>query len=155
MMTKWCILSSFHHHHFVIIISSSSSLHRHNCIVTISSSSFHHHHSQKQSPLAFWKLHAATYPILSRVARKYLAIHASSAAVERMFSYTGHRVSKKNTNLADETLLSMMLVRSLSKFVEKWEHVLDWLFFVVFLHKHKSLAYLSRCRGRSKCLAKM
>ena len=77
----------------------------------------HYNPDMQQSPLAWWKIHASRFPILSRVARKYLAIHASSAAVERMFSYTGHRVSKKNANLHDETLLSMMLIRSLSKFV--------------------------------------
>ena len=75
-------------------------------------------------PLDFWKSNEGTFPILSRVARKYLAIHASSAAVERMFSYTGHRVSKKHANLHDDTILSMMLTRSFAKFIKEWEHVL-------------------------------
>ena len=56
-----------------------------------------------------------------RLARKYLAVHAASAAVERMFSYTGNRVGKKHANLSDGALLDMMLVRSLSKFLDMYE----------------------------------
>ena len=71
-------------------------------------------------PLQWWKLNQASFPILARVARKYLAIPASSAAAERMFSYTGMRVGKCNAKLDDETLLSLMLIRSLTKFVQRW-----------------------------------
>jgi len=71
-------------------------------------------------PLLWWRDRVLDYPALSRVARKYLAIPAASAAAERMFSYTGLRVGKINANLGDETLLDMMLVRCLTSFVEKW-----------------------------------
>ena len=74
-----------------------------------------------QNPLPWWKNNEKKLPILSRLARKYLAIPSASAAVERLFSYTGNRVGKKNANLGDETLLSMMLVRGLSKFVDMYE----------------------------------
>ena len=69
-----------------------------------------------QDPCAWWKINADKYPILDRMARKYLAIPAASAAVERMFSYTGNKVGKKNCNLGDEVLLSMLLIRSIKKF---------------------------------------
>ena len=75
----------------------------------------------KQNPLLWWRARASNFPILSSLSRKYLAVPAASAAVERMFSYTGNRVSKKDTNLGDETLLSMMMIRSLSKFIDKYE----------------------------------
>ena len=55
------------------------------------------------------------------MARKYLGIPAASAAAERMFSYTGLRVGKTNSHLGDDTLLSMMMVRSLTAFLGEWE----------------------------------
>ena len=72
-----------------------------------------------RDPLAFWRANEVEFPILSRVARKYLAIPAASAAVERLFSYTGHRVSKRNANVSDEVLLNSLLVRASSKFVDR------------------------------------
>ena len=74
-----------------------------------------------QNPLLWWKARVSQFPILSSLARKYLAVPAASAAVERMFSYTGNRVSKKDCNLGDESLLSLMLVRSLSKFIDMYK----------------------------------
>jgi hypothetical protein len=59
-------------------------------------------------------------PVLARVARKYLAIAGASAATEKMFSYCGLHVSQNHTSLDGETILSMMRVRCLSRFVEKW-----------------------------------
>merc|ERR1740117_2062776 len=78
------------------------------------------HPDMDQLPLLWWKRHQKKLPILARLARKYLAVHADSAAVERMFSYTGNRVGKKDSALGDESLLSLMLVRSLSRFVDKY-----------------------------------
>ena len=74
----------------------------------------------REDPLVWWRGRTHQLPILSRVARRYLAIPASSAAVERMFSYTGMRVSRRNNRLDTETLLDLMLQRSLQKFNEKW-----------------------------------
>ena len=74
----------------------------------------------KQDPLAWWQTRTGEFPMLSRVARKYLGIPAASAAAERMFSYTGLRVGKLNSNLDDDALLSLVFVRALSKFVARW-----------------------------------
>ena len=73
-----------------------------------------------QDPLAWWKTKQKDFPLLSRVARKYLGIPAASAAAERMFSYTGLRVGKLNAHLDDDNLLSLMMVRSLTKFIQRW-----------------------------------
>ena len=73
-----------------------------------------------EDPLHWWRVRRIQYPILSRVARRYLAIPASSAAVERMFSYTGMRLSRRNARLDIETLLDYMLERALQKFIDKW-----------------------------------
>ena len=37
-----------------------------------------------------------------------------------MFSYTGMRVGKVNAQLGDDSLLDMMLIRSLTAFVDRW-----------------------------------
>ncbi len=64
------------------------------------------------------------YPVLSRLARKYLGIRASSAACERLFSYTGHRFSKRKAKLDDENLLrGITLARCLLKFVDAYENI--------------------------------
>ena len=54
--------------------------------------------SAKQSNLSaldFWKNNEIMFPKLAVLARKYLSIQASSAAVERMFSISGHIHSLK------------------------------------------------------------
>ena len=74
------------------------------------------------NPLTFWQQaeRAEEFPILRRLARRYLAIPASSASAERLFSYTGNRVSKRACRLSDEQLLAQMYVRTGSRFIVKW-----------------------------------
>ena len=45
--------------------------------------------------LQWWKAHAAVYPCLAAMARDYLAIPATSAPVERVFS-AGTRLSRSS-----------------------------------------------------------
>ena len=52
-------------------------------ISTIASGDF------KQCPLLFWKSHEVKFKSLAEIARKYLGVPASSAAVERIFSISG------------------------------------------------------------------
>ncbi|XP_049909754.1 E3 SUMO-protein ligase ZBED1-like [Epinephelus moara] len=44
-------------------------------------------------PLAWWKLHHFTYPKLSKLARQYLCIPATSSPSERLFSTSGNVVT--------------------------------------------------------------
>ena len=76
----------------------------------------------KKNPLAFWKTAEANgrYPILCRVARKFLAFPATSAAAERLFSYTGHRVSKKKVKMSDHQLMSWTFLNAVNAFCKKW-----------------------------------
>ena len=43
----------------------------------------------ESDPLEWWKLHEITFPMLSKVAKKFLAVPATSAASERLFSRSG------------------------------------------------------------------
>lgn len=46
----------------------------------------------ESNPLDWWKVNAVTYPIMSKLAKKYLCISASCSASKRVFS-------KRNVNL--------------------------------------------------------
>ena len=51
--------------------------------------------------LEFWKKEESNFPYLAKIAKKYLGVQASSAAVERMFSISGHIFSLKRRRLGD------------------------------------------------------
>ena len=53
-------------------------------------------------PLDFWKTHRGSYPILSKLARQYLGIPATSVPVERLFSQAGELISAKRNSLQPE-----------------------------------------------------
>ena len=60
--------------------------------------------SSTVDPLTWWRERAPTYPIISRLAKKYLAIPASSVPSERIFSLAGNIVTKKRANLKPENV---------------------------------------------------
>lgn len=47
----------------------------------------------EQDPLAWWKVHRVNFPRLSKLARKYLCIPATSSPSERLFSASGNVVT--------------------------------------------------------------
>ena len=59
---------------------------------------------RKTSPLSWWKERQNSYPILAQLARKYLAIPASSVPSERIFSLAGNLVTKKRVQLSPENI---------------------------------------------------
>ena len=60
--------------------------------------------------LNFWKTHASHFPLLARIARKTLALHAASTQPERTFSHAGvilnHRRSMMSNHRAEELVFS-------------------------------------------------
>lgn len=66
---------------------------------------------QDTNPLDWWKMHEHMLPNLSKMARQFLAMPASSAGPERLFSAAGkmHDGLKKNTKA--ETLGQMLEVK--------------------------------------------
>ncbi len=62
--------------------------------------------------LGWWRLKSETYPSVSRMARDYLAIPASSASVEREFSDAKLLVTDRRCSLDSETIEAIKLLKS-------------------------------------------
>ncbi|EFN84807.1 Zinc finger BED domain-containing protein 1, partial [Harpegnathos saltator] len=55
-------------------------------------------------PLKWWKAHENLYPTIAALAKIYLAIPASSASSERVFSTAGNIVTAKRNCLSTENV---------------------------------------------------
>ncbi|MGH2507293.1 MAG: hAT transposon family protein [Ktedonobacteraceae bacterium] len=60
--------------------------------------------------LGWWKLHAGLFPTLGILARRYLAIPASSAASERLFSRLKFVATAARQNMSSDTLCMLLFV---------------------------------------------
>ena len=65
---------------------------------------------EKANILMWWKKHAVRFPYLSRLARRYLAMPATSASVERLFSVAGQVVSAKRARLDPSTVTLLVFL---------------------------------------------
>jgi len=66
--------------------------------------------SKSADPLVWWKTHAEQFPRLSMLAKSYLAIPATSAASERVWSIAGDTISDKRAALGDSTLDALLFI---------------------------------------------
>ena len=66
---------------------------------------------QHKDALLFWKTYERVFPYLAKLARKYLSVQASSAAVERMFSIAGHIFSCKRRRLVIKFFSDLLLLK--------------------------------------------
>ncbi|KIL56765.1 hypothetical protein M378DRAFT_37370, partial [Amanita muscaria Koide BX008] len=55
--------------------------------------------------------HATEFPIISRMARDYLAIPATSVSVERVFSKSRHICSNLRSSLKEKTITMALLTK--------------------------------------------
>ena len=67
--------------------------------------------SLKKDPLAWWDLHSKKFPILSKLARIFLAIPATSTPSERLFSDAGNLMSFKRMRISPELFNRMMFLK--------------------------------------------
>jgi hypothetical protein len=59
---------------------------------------------QNMTVLEWWKLNEAFFPRIARIAKKLLAVPASSVPSERVFSLAGALVSKKRARMSDDNV---------------------------------------------------
>jgi len=62
--------------------------------------------------LEWWKRHSDEYPNLAPITRDYLAIPATSAPVERVFSGGADLVTDKRGSLKEDTIQACMCLSS-------------------------------------------
>ncbi|CAG8513635.1 13544_t:CDS:2 [Dentiscutata heterogama] len=62
--------------------------------------------------LLWWKLQVITYPNLTRMAQNYLAILATSAPIERIFSNATDLITPKRNNLKSKTINKLICLKS-------------------------------------------
>lgn len=75
--------------------------------------------------LAYWRSHSTTVPDLARLARKVLAIPASSATSERLFSAAGRTISDQRTNLSGQRAEQLVFIQQnyvgIKDTIERWD----------------------------------
>ena len=69
----------------------------------------------------WWRVKSADFPHLAILARRVLAIPATQAESERLFSCAGNIVTKTRNRLAPSTVELLVLLRHSWKIVEEWE----------------------------------
>lgn len=62
-------------------------------------------------PFEWWKQKQSRFPILARLARKYLGICPTSVPSERLFSDVGNNITLKRTNLKPDLVGEMMFLK--------------------------------------------
>ena len=60
----------------------------------------------------WWKINSIRFPVLSIMAKDYLAVMASSAPIERQFSIFGNIVTKNRNRMEKEIGRKIMCLRS-------------------------------------------
>ena len=67
--------------------------------------------STDDQPLTFWKANATKYPKLSRVAKKFLAVPATSAPIERIFSHARNILQANRAHLLPKNFEQLLLLK--------------------------------------------
>jgi len=64
----------------------------------------------EDEPLPWWKSECVRYPVLAKVAKKFLCLCATSVPSERVFSCGGHIVSDRRTCLKPQRVDSLVFL---------------------------------------------
>jgi len=71
------------------------------------------------NPLEWWKMNEKTYPHIACLARSYLAIPATSAPSERIFSRAGRLLTAKRASMSSDIAQWMMIIGENSSILQK------------------------------------
>jgi hypothetical protein len=75
--------------------------------------------SEFNNPLGWWKQNCVRYPCAANLARKFLAIPATSAPSERIWSRAGRILSLRRARLKEEVVGHMMLIKENLRLLHK------------------------------------
>ena len=64
-----------------------------------------------------WKIRVTEFPVISKLARKYLCICASSSPSERLINVSGHVMSKKRNDVSKPDNVNMLVFLAMKKLV--------------------------------------
>ena len=64
------------------------------------------------TPLDWWKAHETEYPLLSKIARDYLCIMATSVPCEQLFSIAGLTITKSRNRLTGKSARAILYLKS-------------------------------------------
>ena len=70
-------------------------------------------------PHAWWNVHKVDFPVMAKLARKYLAVPATSVASERVFSYAGNVLTDKRSRLKDDVVSDIVFCNYASKCLDR------------------------------------
>ena len=70
-----------------------------------------------ENPLLFWKCHEKQFPELAKLAKKFLGVPASSAAVERMFNISGHIFTNRRRKTGIELFQNLVFLKLNEQFL--------------------------------------
>lgn len=70
-------------------------------------------------PLGWWAQNQDTFPHVAELARKYLAVQASSASSEHLFSTSGNTITAKRKRLSGDRASDILFLHECSK-LELW-----------------------------------
>lgn len=72
-------------------------------------------------PHKWWMENKSSFPVMAKLARKYLAIPATSVASERIFSYTGGIITDKRNRLSDDVVSDIIYCNYATKCLKNAE----------------------------------
>jgi hypothetical protein len=72
----------------------------------------------ENDPLAWWYEQQENFPVLSRLAKKYLAVYACSTSSERLFSDAGNMLTSKRTRMSPRLFKMMLFLKKNGNYLE-------------------------------------
>ncbi|CAN0440110.1 unnamed protein product [Ascophyllum nodosum] len=71
--------------------------------------------------LDWWRINTVKFPLLAALARRLLAIPASQAQSERVFSSAGQIVTQTRNRLSSEVVELLVALKNIWSVVEEWQ----------------------------------